>query len=111
MTVVITPELENPFVITMRWNDEVLVPDTDTGDLPIQSLTKEGAEVEATVKDENGDIVIPGRYEWYLQDELLSCQDKTINIPGTLEPGFYQLILIVKKESILSSECIKFSVE
>lgn len=106
----ITEELENPFVITMTWNGETLIPDQDTGELPEQILDGNGAVVSACIFDEDGKIVIPEIYEWYLKGELIQEGAEEIYLDSTLGVGVYWLDLIVGKGEILSSEQLDFVV-
>ena len=94
----ITPELDNPFIITFTGVME---------DLPLG----EEMEITANITDENGIDVIPDSYEWYLDGELIPDQNgDTIWIGNTLELGVYWLDLIVTKDSILSSDRVIFEV-
>jgi len=106
--ITITEDLENPFIITFTWNGETLVPDSETGELPVQTLDENGAEVKALVADENGKNVVPDIYEWYLKGELFEDGEDTIFLNGTLEIGIYWLDLIVGEDEILSSEQVEF---
>jgi hypothetical protein len=106
----ITEELENPFIITISWNGDMLELDPDTGELPIQILDEKGAVVQATVNDEYGNLVIPEIYEWYLKGILIEDGDDTIYLDNTLQIGTYWLDLIVGKGAILSSEQVDFIV-
>jgi hypothetical protein len=106
----ITEELENPFVITMTWNGETLIPDQETGELPEQILDGDGAVVRARIADEDGKIVIPEIYEWYLKGELIQEGTEELYLDSTLEVGIYWLDLIVGKGEILSSEQLDFVV-
>jgi hypothetical protein len=104
----ITEDLQNPYLITMTWNGETLVPDPETGELPVQTLDENGVEVKALVTDENGKIVVPDIYEWYLKGELFEEGEDTVFLNGTLEIGTYWLDLIVGEDEILSSEQVEF---
>jgi hypothetical protein len=113
MVVTITEDMQNPFIITMTWyygeKGETLLPDPETGQLPVQTLDVKGAVVEATVEDEYGHPVIDATYEWYLNGELKQKGEKnTYELSGTLERGSYWLNIIVGKGEILSSEHIEF---
>lgn len=104
----ITTDLENPFVITILWNDVELVPDPDTGELPLQMLDADGAVVTALVFDENGVPVVPEIYEWYLRGELIKQNSDTITLDNSPGIGSYWLDIIVGKDTILSSEQVEF---
>ncbi len=94
----ITPELDNPFIITFSGVRE---------ELPLD----EEMEIAANTTDENGIDVIPDSYEWYLDGELIPDQNgNMIRIGRTLELGVYWLDLIVTKDSILSSDRVIFEV-
>jgi len=110
VVVTITEDLQNPFIITIRWNDVELEPDTKTGQLPVQTLDEKGAVVEAIVKDEYGNTVFDATYEWYLNGERVEeWNDSKIELSGTMANGFYWLDLIVGKGEILSSERVEFN--
>lgn len=109
--VTITPELENPFIITVYWNGEPLVPDTESGVLPTKTLGEKGAEIHASVKDEKGNHVVPETFEWYLKGELKYEGVDTIFVENTLDRGTYWIDILVKEGLILSSEHVKFVVE
>lgn len=104
----ITTDLENPFVITILWNDVELVPDPDTGELPLQMLDADGAVVTALVFDENGVPVVPEIYEWYLRGELIKQNVDTVTLDNSPGIGSYWLDIIVGKDTILSSEQVEF---
>jgi hypothetical protein len=104
----ITPELENPFIITLYWNDRELMPDPDTGELPVQNLDESGAVVEAEVTDEYGEKVIPEVYEWYISGELIKQGVNSVFLDNSMGIGNYWLDVIVGKDSILSSEHVDF---
>jgi len=104
----ITTDLENPFVITILWNDVELVPDPDTGELPLQMLDADGAVVTALVFDENGVPVVPEIYEWYLRGELIKQNADTVTLDNSPGIGSYWLDIIVGKDTILSSEQVEF---
>jgi hypothetical protein len=114
--VTITDDLQNPFIITMTWyygenaeKGETLLPDPETGELPVQTLEGNGAVVEATVEDEYGAPVIDATYEWYLNGELKQTgKNNMYEISGTLEIGSYWLDLVVGKGEVLSSEHLEF---
>lgn len=104
----IIPELENPFIITLYWNDQELMPDPDTGELPVQNLDESGAVVEAEVTDEYGEKVIPEVYEWYISGELIKQGVNSVFLDNSMGIGNYWLDVIVGKDSILSSEHVDF---
>lgn len=109
--ITIVEDLENPFNITFTWNDVTLLPDSDTGELPVQTLDDDGAVVQASVTDEDGNPVVTKMYEWYLNGELFEEGEDIVFISGTLEIGTYWLDLIVGKGEILSSEQVEFVME
>ena len=110
VVVTITEDLQNPFIITIKWNDVELETDTKTGQLPVQTLDEKGAVVEAIVEDEYENPVFDATYEWYLNGELVEAWDGSkIELNGTMANGFYWLDLIVGKGVILSSERVEFN--
>jgi hypothetical protein len=107
---IISPELENPFIITLYWNGQELEPDQDTGELPVQTMDENGAHVQAEVTDEFDETVKPATYEWYLQGELIEQGVNEIFIDSSREIGYYWLDIIVGKGEILSSEHVDFKI-
>jgi hypothetical protein len=103
----ITADLENPLLITLTWNGETLETDPATGKLPGQILDTDGAVVRASITDEYGNPVIPESYEWYLKGEFYEDGD-TILLDNTMGIGVYWLDIIVKNDTILSSEQVEF---
>jgi hypothetical protein len=73
-------------------------------------LYGENMDVTAIVEDENGNKIIPDKYEWYLDGNQLSEKSKNITIGSGLAPDQYTLDLIVIKDLILSSESVGFQV-
>ena len=107
----ITSDMENPFVLTLIWNGETLTPDPETGDLPVQTINGESVMVQVMVEDENGNMITPELYEWYLTGELIAEGNDTVYIDKSLEIGVYWLDVIVGKGDVLSSEQVDFIVQ
>jgi hypothetical protein len=109
----ITTELENPFILQINWDKKNLYPD-DTGELPLQIIRNESVTVIVSVFDEYENRVIFDDldiFEWYLNGELFDEDKDTITLPHSLDKGTYWLDIIVGKDSILSSEHVRFRVE
>jgi len=109
----ITAELENPFIITVSWDKQELIP--ENGELPPQTLYKESVSVHASVFDEYEnplsleDLDI---FEWYVNGQpVVEYKTDTITIEKPQSKGTYWLDIIVGKDLILSSEHVRFTVE
>jgi hypothetical protein len=111
----ITAELENPFIIKVFWDEKELDPNPDTGEIPPQTFDKESVSVRASVFDEYekhlslDDLDI---FEWYINGQLVvEYKTDTITIEKPQSKGTYWLDIIVGKDTILSSEHVRFTVE
>jgi hypothetical protein len=107
LVVSITEDMQNPFTVTINWDGTALVPEPDTGSLPLQTLDENGAVVSVSVKDERGSTVVPETYEWYINDELILTGSDTVVIDGSRASG--TLSVIVGQGEILSSEQVLFT--
>ena len=95
--IMIDPELDNPYEITLSG---------------VRELLPYGEEmtVTATVADEFGKKVRPDRYEWFLRGSPLAEESDTITLGSDLETGLYELDLIVTKDGVPSSQGASFEV-